>query len=104
MLFRSLDELPAEWVSREGSAATQRMAPVFSGQFPITTRPRIIDTGAWEVQARPVKPGGFAVGSRVFHQKFGYGRVTGVDDDKLDIAFEKAGQKRVLDRFVEISS
>jgi hypothetical protein len=24
-----------------------------------------------------------------------------VDDDKLDIDFEKAGQKRVLDRFVE---
>ena len=37
----------------------------------------------------------------MFHQKFGYGTVTGADDDKLDIAFEKAGTKRVLDRFVE---
>ena len=101
---RFLDELPAEWVSREGSAATARMAPAFSGQFPLSTRPRMIETGAWEVQSRPVKPGGFAVGSRVFHQKFGYGRVTGVDDDKLDITFEKAGHKRVLDRFVELSS
>ncbi|EPX86573.1 ATP-dependent DNA helicase, Rep family [Rubellimicrobium thermophilum DSM 16684] len=35
-----------------------------------------------------------AVGDRVFHQKFGYGRVTRVDGDKLDIAFEKAGRRR----------
>ena len=41
------------------------------------------------------------MGSRVFHQKFGYGQVLAVDDDRLDIAFEKAGQKRLLDRFVE---
>jgi DNA helicase-2/ATP-dependent DNA helicase PcrA len=37
----------------------------------------------------------------LFHQKVGYGHVTDVDDDRLDIDFEKAGQKRVLDRFVE---
>ena len=39
--------------------------------------------------------------ARVFHQKFGYGDVLAVDDDRLDIVFEKAGQKRLLDRFVE---
>jgi DNA helicase-2/ATP-dependent DNA helicase PcrA len=37
----------------------------------------------------------------VFHQTFGYGTVTAAEDDKLDIAFDKAGSKRVLDRFVE---
>ena len=37
----------------------------------------------------------------VFHQKFGYGTVTAGDDDRLDVAFDKAGDKRVLDRFVE---
>ena len=37
----------------------------------------------------------------VFHQKFGYGRVLAVDDDRVEVAFEKAGQKRLLDRFVE---
>ena len=41
------------------------------------------------------------VGTRVFHQKFGYGRVTRVEDDRLDVDFEKTGSKRVLDRFVE---
>jgi DNA helicase-2/ATP-dependent DNA helicase PcrA len=41
------------------------------------------------------------VGPRVFHQKFGMGTVTRTEDDKLDIAFDNAGDKRVLDRFVE---
>jgi DNA helicase II / ATP-dependent DNA helicase PcrA len=45
--------------------------------------------------------GGFASGERVFHQKFGYGRVTRVDGNKLTIDFEKTGEKRVLDSFVE---
>jgi DNA helicase II / ATP-dependent DNA helicase PcrA len=44
---------------------------------------------------------GFASGDRVFHQKFGYGRVTRVDGNKLTIHFEKTGEKRVLDSFVE---
>jgi DNA helicase-2/ATP-dependent DNA helicase PcrA len=37
----------------------------------------------------------------VFHQKFGYGRVLGVDGDKLEVAFDKAGTKKVIDSFVE---
>ena len=46
------------------------------------------------------RPGGYAVGDRVFHQKFGYGRIRSVDGDKLDIAFDKAGRKKVVDGFV----
>ncbi len=42
----------------------------------------------------------FTTGDRVFHQKFGYGQVTGIEGDKLDIAFEKAGDKKVVARFV----
>ncbi|MGX9856226.1 ATP-dependent helicase [Limimaricola variabilis] len=42
----------------------------------------------------------FTAGDRVFHQKFGYGEVVGVEGDKLDIAFDKAGQKKVVARFV----
>jgi DNA helicase II / ATP-dependent DNA helicase PcrA len=43
----------------------------------------------------------FSIGDRVFHQKFGNGNVTGVDGNKLTIAFDKAGEKRVVDSFVE---
>jgi DNA helicase II / ATP-dependent DNA helicase PcrA len=43
----------------------------------------------------------FGVGDRVFHLKFGNGNVTAVDGNKLTIAFDKAGEKRVVDSFVE---
>jgi DNA helicase-2/ATP-dependent DNA helicase PcrA len=40
------------------------------------------------------------VGERVFHQKFGYGAIRGIDGDKLEIEFEKAGVKKVVARFI----
>ena len=43
----------------------------------------------------------FSLGDRVFHQKFGYGQVVKIDGNKLTIAFEKAGEKKVVDSFVE---
>ena len=42
----------------------------------------------------------FTVGERVFHQKFGYGVISGIEGDKLDISFEKAGEKKVVAKFV----
>ncbi len=42
----------------------------------------------------------FGTGERVFHEKFGYGRVARVDGNKLTIAFDKAGEKKVIDSFV----
>ena len=43
----------------------------------------------------------FKLDDRVFHQKFGYGQVVRIDGNKLTIAFEKAGEKKVVDSFVE---
>jgi DNA helicase-2/ATP-dependent DNA helicase PcrA len=43
----------------------------------------------------------FSLEDRVFHQKFGYGQVVKIDGNKLTIAFEKAGEKKVVDSFVE---
>jgi DNA helicase-2/ATP-dependent DNA helicase PcrA len=43
----------------------------------------------------------FSLADRVFHQKFGYGRVTKIDGNKLTIAFDKAGEKKVVDSFVQ---
>ncbi|WP_264212997.1 ATP-dependent helicase [Leisingera thetidis] len=42
----------------------------------------------------------FTLGERVFHQKFGYGAITGIEGDKLEVEFEKAGSKKVVARFV----
>lgn len=52
---------------------------------------------------RPTKKAqsSFAPGERIFHQKFGYGTITAADGTKLTVAFEKAGEKKVLDGFVE---
>lgn len=40
-------------------------------------------------------------GERIFHQKFGYGRIEAIEGNKLTVAFEKAGVKKVLDSYVE---
>ncbi|MDB5725772.1 MAG: helicase, partial [Novosphingobium sp.] len=45
--------------------------------------------------------GDIAKGARVFHDKFGYGTVTAQEGNKLEIDFESAGPKRVIDSFVK---
>ena len=51
--------------------------------------------------ADPKSGSGFTKGQRVFHQKFGYGSVRIVEGNKLTVEFEKAGEKKVIDTFVE---
>ena len=46
-------------------------------------------------------PCDFEVGIRVFHDKFGYGRIVEVDGNKLTVDFEKTGRKRVVASFVK---
>ena len=69
-------------------------------EHPLSSGPRLIEG---ELVAKSVIGGtsDYATGERVFHQKFGYGRISAIDGNKLTIEFEKAGQKRVLDSFVE---
>jgi DNA helicase-2/ATP-dependent DNA helicase PcrA len=43
------------------------------------------------------------VGQRVFHDKFGYGEVIEQEGNKLEIEFEQAGRKRVIDSFVTVA-
>src|SRR5690606_35617710 len=67
---------------------------------PLTSGPRLIEG---ELVAKSVIGGhsDYSIGERIFHQKFGYGRISAIDGNKLSIDFEKAGPKRVLDSFVE---
>jgi DNA helicase-2/ATP-dependent DNA helicase PcrA len=101
---RFVDELPEAHLQRSGSAALARdariLAPsIFSNGQLTARRDRVVEP--WERGGRPARADKIGVGQRVFHEKFGYGQVVASDDDKLDIDFEKAGQKRVMDRFVE---
>ncbi len=95
MPSRFLDELPEEHITLEGHQ-DRRAAPPSFPMF--ASRPRL--PAAWEAAPRPKREDSIPVGCRVFHEKFGYGTVTASEDDRLDIDFEKAGSKRVLDRFV----
>ncbi len=78
----------------ETPAAKPLKSPARKPSIPLTIEGELIakSTGA---------ASSFAVGERVFHQKFGNGNVTAVDGNKLTIHFDKAGEKRVVDSFVE---
>ncbi|MGI9366294.1 MAG: ATP-dependent helicase [Rhizobiaceae bacterium] len=85
----SNEDTAKNWGTRSGYKST------YSGG------PRTIEG---ELVAKSVVGGeesSFSAGERVFHMKFGYGAILSIDGNKLTIEFEKAGQKRVLDSFVE---
>ncbi len=112
---RFIAELPADHTDRmaprgmygshgAGSAgATDAFASGLAGRANWADRRAapLIDGTSQRVAPRDAPARPFEVGQRVFHQKFGYGRVRVVDGDKLDIEFEKAGSKKVLHSFVE---
>jgi DNA helicase-2/ATP-dependent DNA helicase PcrA len=64
--------------------------------------PRIVEVRASAVSLGNPGRSDVAVGVRVFHSKFGYGTVAEVEGNKLEIDFEHAGRKRVLDSFVSV--
>ncbi len=51
--------------------------------------------------ASSAEPSRYKIGTRVFHLKFGYGEVIVADGNKLTVQFDKAGEKKVVDSFVE---
>ena len=53
----------------------------------------MIEAQAWSVQTSDPGASQYARGDRVFHQKFGYGRVSFVEGNKLTVEFDKAGEK-----------
>jgi len=65
-----------------------------------TWRPPLVDSRPPPRGAEIAHVGGFAAGDRVFHQKFGYGTIRAVEENKLSIDFDKAGDKKVMDSFV----
>jgi DNA helicase-2/ATP-dependent DNA helicase PcrA len=72
---------------RSGSASAAR-------RLPLTIEGELVAKSTGTVSA-------FSVGDRVFHQKFGNGNITNIDGNKLTILFDRAGEKRVVDSFVE---
>ncbi|MDX3925122.1 MAG: UvrD-helicase domain-containing protein [Shinella sp.] len=82
------------WGSRSGHAV-ERIGYGESGP-----RARTIE-GELVAKSVGTEPSRFSIGDRVFHIKFGNGNVAAIEGNKLTIDFDRAGQKRVLDGFVE---
>ncbi|HEY1749481.1 MAG TPA: UvrD-helicase domain-containing protein [Xanthobacteraceae bacterium] len=88
---------PLRGRDREGgtfSAEGDRPFASRKNRLPLTIEGELVAKSTGTVSA-------FATGDRVFHQKFGNGNVVAVDGNKLTIQFDKAGEKRVVDSFVE---
>ena len=70
-----------------------------AGRF--NTQPeRIIEARASAISLGNKGRDDLALGQRVFHGKFGYGTIAVIEGNKLEIDFEHAGRKKVLDSFV----
>ncbi|TDK38841.1 ATP-dependent DNA helicase [Rhizobium deserti] len=82
------------WGTRSGHAV-ERIGYGESGP-----RGRTIE-GELVARSTSETPSQFSVGDRVFHIKFGNGNIASIEGNKLTIEFDRAGQKRVLDGFVE---
>jgi DNA helicase II / ATP-dependent DNA helicase PcrA len=97
------DEMPT-FGSGYSSPGWKRAQSFTASRAPATKSARhtlIEGDGRLVATADPKAGGNWSKGERVFHQKFGYGHVTGIEGNKLLVAFEKAGEKKVIDTFVE---
>ncbi|WP_242416720.1 ATP-dependent helicase [Sphingomonas panni] len=65
-----------------------------------TTPSRVVEARASAISLGNKGRNDLSTGQRVFHQKFGYGTIESIEGNKLEVLFETAGQKRVIDSFV----
>jgi DNA helicase-2/ATP-dependent DNA helicase PcrA len=94
------DEAPNFGAGYSSPGWRRAQAAGYRGSHP--GRQQVIEgEGRLVAVSEPTAAGGFQRGDRVFHQKFGYGQVTGIEGNKLTVAFEKAGEKKVIDSFVD---
>ena len=102
MGFRDNQGGPAFSSSYEspGWKRAQQYREANRGQAQVRSRPPLIEAQAYSAQTSDPSASHYTRGDRVFHQKFGYGRVRYVEGNKLTVEFDKAGEKKVIDQFV----
>ncbi|MEN9289529.1 MAG: hypothetical protein RL317_1152, partial [Pseudomonadota bacterium] len=64
---------------------------------------RIVEARASAISLGNKGRSDLAIGQRVFHDKFGYGQIAEIEGNKLEIDFDQAGRKRVLDSFITLA-
>lgn len=97
---------PFAHVAERSAARTMTRGPAWqraaAASSTVTRAPAPSERGpAASVGAKPRSD--LAIGCRVFHEKFGYGEIADIDGNKLEVEFEQAGTKRVLDSFVRLA-
>ncbi len=100
---RFVDELPEEHIESSSEQGTYNPGRSqhwdSSGMTPsMKVRPQGV---SYSNRDRPLPKDAYARGVRISHEKFGTGTVVNVDGNKLDIAFDRGGMKRVMDSFVK---
>jgi DNA helicase-2/ATP-dependent DNA helicase PcrA len=91
------DDEPAPFGASYSTPGWQRAQARWSDGTAARSTPSF---GTGEMVARGSGTVRYATGERVFHEKFGYGEIRAVEGNKLTIDFDKAGEKRVIDSFV----
>ena len=93
--------LAAANATRAGSRGPGWQRAATSGGF--NPRPTTVRENTRSAASMGAKPrSDLRVGMRVFHEKFGYGEIVEIEGNKLEIEFEQAGAKRVIDSFVSV--
>ncbi len=82
-------------------AQQARAAPARPGAARTYGRTDVIEGDGKLVAVSEPGASSYKRGERVFHLKFGYGKITAVEGNKLSVSFDKAGDKKVIDSFVE---
>jgi DNA helicase II / ATP-dependent DNA helicase PcrA len=94
------DENPAFGAGYSSPGWKRAQAQSYRGSHP--GRQTVIEgEGRLVAVSAPSRDSAYAKGERVFHLKFGYGKVIAIEGNKLTVDFEQAGEKKVIDSFVE---
>jgi DNA helicase-2/ATP-dependent DNA helicase PcrA len=103
---RFIDEIPAETVEREAekglfsSSAEQAWSGGWRDGYSSRRQREQRIEQALSACDGAAPEDGYAPGDRVRHPKFGVGRVQSVDGNKLEVAFDNGGVKKIIDSFV----
>ncbi|MBI04518.1 MAG: DNA helicase II [Pelagibacteraceae bacterium] len=116
MPSRFISELPKELVSlndssyvNESSFLNEFMQDDNKSEIYLSPgRKRILQKAAteeidWEINQDHEIHQHIKVGNRVFHQKFGYGKITKIDGEKAEVNFEKTSTKNIFIKYLNLT-
>ena len=95
---RFIDELPDKNINRFSSYSNNFKSSIASEWFIANNKKEINLSKEYIDENNDNK---FKLMERIFHQKFGYGKILEIDGDKVTIDFEKAGEKKLMLTFIE---